>query len=56
MPETSFLKDKRKWFEAKQNVSNQRKSQIRKQSIVFLGHIFSSEGTKIDPSETEAIT
>ena len=32
------------------------KCQIRKQSIVFLGHIISSEGIKIDPSKTEAIT
>ena len=33
---------------------NKAKCQIRKQSIVFLGHIISSEG--IDPSKTEAIT
>ena len=32
------------------------KCQIRKQSIVFLGHIISSESIKIDPSKTEAIT
>ena len=31
-------------------------SQIRKQSIVFLGHIILSEGIKIDPSKTDAIT
>ena len=35
---------------------NKTKCQIRKQSIVFLGHIISSEGIKIDPSKTEAIT
>ena len=35
---------------------NKTKCQIRKQSIVFLGHIISSEGIKIDPSRTEAIT
>ena len=29
---------------------------IRKQSTVFLGHIISSEGIKIDPSKTETIT
>ena len=28
---------------------NKTKFQIRKQSIVFLGHIISSEGIKIDP-------
>ena len=32
------------------------KCQIRKQSIVFLGQIISSEGIKIDPAKTEAIT
>ena len=35
---------------------NKTKCQIRKQSIAFLGHIISSEGIKIDPSKTEAIT
>ena len=35
---------------------NKTKCQIRKQSIVFLGHIISSEGIKIDPLKTEAIT
>ena len=35
---------------------NKTSCQIRKQSIVFLGHIISSEGIKIDPSKTEAIT
>ena len=35
---------------------NKTKCQIRKQSIVFLGHIISSEVIKIDPSKTEAIT
>ena len=35
---------------------NKTKCQIRKQPIVFLGHIISSEGIKIDPSKTEAIT
>ena len=34
---------------------NKTKCQIRKQSIVFLGHIISS-GIKIDPWKTEAIT
>ena len=29
---------------------------MRKQSIVFLVHIISPEGIKIDPSKTEAIT
>ena len=33
---------------------NKAKCQIRKQSVVFLGHIISSES--IDPSKTEAIT
>ena len=35
---------------------NKTKRQTGKQSIVFLGHIISSEGIKIDPSKTEAIT
>ena len=35
---------------------NKTKCQIRKQSIVFLGHIILSEGIKIDPSKTGAIT
>ena len=35
---------------------NKTKCQIRKQSIVFLGHIISSADIKIDPSKTEAIT
>ena len=35
---------------------NKTKCQIRKQSIVFLGHIILSEGIKIDPSKTDAIT
>ena len=35
---------------------NKTKCQIKKQSIVFLGHIISSEGIKIHPSKTEAIT
>ena len=35
---------------------NKTKCQIRKQSIVFLGHIISSESIKIDSSKTEAIT
>ena len=35
---------------------NKTKCQSRKQSIVFLGHIISSEGIKIHPSKTEAIT
>ena len=35
---------------------NKTKCQIRKQSIVFFGHIISSEGIKIDPSKTEGIT
>ena len=34
---------------------NKTKCQIRKQSIVFLGHINLSEGIKIDPSKTEVI-
>ena len=35
---------------------NKTKCQIRNQSIVFLGHIISSDGIKTDPSKTEAIT
>ena len=35
---------------------NKTKCQIRKQSIVFLGHIISSEGIKTDPSKIEAIS
>ena len=35
---------------------NKTKCQMRKQSIVFLVHIISPEGIKIDPSKTEAIT
>ena len=35
---------------------NKTNCQIRKQLIVFLGHIFTSEGIKIDPSKTEAVT
>ena len=35
---------------------NKTKCQIRKQSIAFFEHIISSEGIKIDPSKTEAIT
>ena len=35
---------------------NESKCQIRKQSILFLAHIISSGGIKIDPSKTEAIT
>ena len=35
---------------------NRTKCEIRKQSIVFLGHIISSEGNKIDASKPEAIT
>ena len=35
---------------------NKTKCQIRRQSVVFFGHIISSEGIKIDPSKTEAIT
>ena len=35
---------------------NKTNCQIRKQSIVFLGHIISSADIKIDPSKTEAIT
>ena len=32
------------------------KYQVRKQSIIFLGHIISEEGNKGDPSKIEAIT
>ena len=39
--EESFLKD-------------QRKSQIRKKSIVFLGHFISSEDIQVDHPKTEA--
>ena len=35
---------------------NKTQCQIRKKSIVFLGHIISSECIKIDPSRTESIT
>ena len=35
---------------------NKTKCQIREQSIAFVGHIISSEGIKIDPSKTEAVT
>ena len=35
---------------------NKTNCQIRKQSIVFLGHIILPEGINIDPSKTEAIT
>ena len=35
---------------------NKTQCQIRKQSIVFLGHFISSEDIKIDPSKIEAIT
>ena len=35
---------------------NKTQSQIRKQSILFLELFISSEGIKIDPSKTEAIT
>ena len=35
---------------------NKTKRQIRKQLTVFLGHIISSEGFKIDPSKTKEIT
>ena len=35
---------------------NKTKCQIKKLSIVFLGHTISSEGIKIDPSKTETIT
>ena len=35
---------------------NKKKCQFCKNSIVFLGHIISSEGIKVDPSKTDAIT
>ena len=35
---------------------NKTQCQIRKQSIVFLGHFISSEDIKINPSKIEAIT
>ena len=35
---------------------NKTKCQIRKQSIVFLGHIISSKVIKTDPSKTEAMS
>ena len=35
---------------------NKNKCQFCKNSIVFLGHIISSEGIKVDPSKTDAIT
>lgn len=35
---------------------NKTKFQIRKQSIVLLGHIIPSEGFKIDPLKTETIS
>ena len=35
---------------------NKTKCEIRKQLIVFLGHIISSEGFKFDPSKTKEIT
>ena len=35
---------------------NKNKCQFRKKSIVFLGHIISSEGTRADPSKTDTIT
>ena len=35
---------------------NKNKCQFRKNSIVFLGHIISSEGIRVDPSKTDAIT
>ena len=35
---------------------NKNKCQFHKNSIVFLGHIISSEGIKVDPSKTDAIT
>ena len=35
---------------------NRKKCQIGVKSIVFLGHIISSEGVKVDPAKTEAIT
>ena len=35
---------------------NKNKCQFRKNSIVFLGHIIFSEGIRVDPSKTDAIT
>ena len=35
---------------------NKNKCQFRKNSIVFLGHIISSEGIRVDLSKTDAIT
>ena len=35
---------------------NQNKCQFHKNSIVFLGHIISSEGIRVDLSKTDAIT
>ena len=35
---------------------NKNKCQFRKNTIVFLGHIISSEGIRVDPSKTYAIT
>ena len=35
---------------------NRNKCQFRKDSIVFLGHIISSEGIRVNPSKTDAIT
>ena len=35
---------------------NKNKCQFHKNSIVFLGHIISSEGIRVDPSKTDAIT
>ena len=34
---------------------NKKKCQIGVKSIVFLGHIISSEGIKVDPAKIEAI-
>ena len=35
---------------------NRNKCQFRKDSIVFLGHIISSEGIRFDPSKTDIVT
>ena len=35
---------------------NKNKCQFHKNTIVFLGHIISSEGIRVDPSKTYAIT
>ena len=35
---------------------NKNKCQFRKDSIVLLGHIILSEGIRVDPSKTDAIT